>query len=199
MVRNNERSLRGSVSSLSLRSTSQELGSQQRIADLEAQIATLKHAAAVSRSASDTTESFSSTASPQRTPVSSIRGLQQRPRPQRTLYEEAERFYGDNFSTYDWKPSNRQINNPEKYNAPAIHEPSANGGSPVSYRDHARQPTKSIDNTLKAPSDYTRPFCDFLTENPTVWHAVSYFEDKLSQAGFKKVCPMQNLPFDHRV
>jgi hypothetical protein len=43
-------------------------------------------------------------------------------------------------------------------------------------------------NALKSPEAYTQPFCDFLTENPTVWHAVAYFEKKLEKAGFKKVC-----------
>jgi len=42
-------------------------------------------------------------------------------------------------------------------------------------------------NALKSPEAYTQPFCDFLTENPTVWHAVDYFETKLKKAGFKKV------------
>lgn len=42
-------------------------------------------------------------------------------------------------------------------------------------------------NVLKSPGAYTQPFCDFLTENPTVWHAVQYFEKKLDAAGFKKV------------
>jgi aminopeptidase I len=41
-------------------------------------------------------------------------------------------------------------------------------------------------NVLKSPQAYTQPFCDFLTENPTVWHAVDYFENKLKKAGFKK-------------
>ena len=44
------------------------------------------------------------------------------------------------------------------------------------------------DNKLKAPEEYTEPFCKFMTENPTVWHAVSAFEDKLTKSGFKKVC-----------
>jgi hypothetical protein len=43
-------------------------------------------------------------------------------------------------------------------------------------------------NVLKSPEAYTQPFCEFLTENPTVWHAVQYFEKKLDSAGFKKVC-----------
>jgi hypothetical protein len=44
------------------------------------------------------------------------------------------------------------------------------------------------ENVLKSPEAYTKPFCDFLTENPTVFHAVDYFEKKLEKAGFKKVC-----------
>ncbi len=42
-------------------------------------------------------------------------------------------------------------------------------------------------DTLKSPQAYTQPFCDFLTENPTIWHAIVYFEKKLQGAGFKKV------------
>lgn len=40
---------------------------------------------------------------------------------------------------------------------------------------------------VKAPKEYTQPFCDFLTENPTVFHAVDYFSKKLIAQGFKKV------------
>jgi hypothetical protein len=50
-------------------------------------------------------------------------------------------------------------------------------------REHYTVP----DYAIKNPEAYTRPFCEFLTENPTVFHAVAYFEEKLSQAGFKKV------------
>lgn len=43
------------------------------------------------------------------------------------------------------------------------------------------------ENALKSPEAYTQPFCEFLTENPTVFHAVDYFEKKLEKAGFKKL------------
>lgn len=43
------------------------------------------------------------------------------------------------------------------------------------------------ENALKSPEAYTQPFCDFLTENPTVFHAVDYFEKKLEKAGFQKL------------
>lgn len=42
--------------------------------------------------------------------------------------------------------------------------------------------TKSFD-----PADFTKPFCEFLTENPTVFHAVDYFATKLTKAGFEKL------------
>lgn len=44
-----------------------------------------------------------------------------------------------------------------------------------------------VAKSLKRPEDYAKPFCNFLTENPTVWHAVAYFEKKLKHAGFEKV------------
>ncbi len=37
------------------------------------------------------------------------------------------------------------------------------------------------------PEDFTKPFCDFMTENPTVFHAVDYFKQKLSAAGYSEV------------
>ncbi len=50
--------------------------------------------------------------------------------------------------------------------------------------------TKGLDGgnySLKQPWMYAEPFCDFLSENPTVFHAVDYFERKLEAAGFVKV------------
>lgn len=46
------------------------------------------------------------------------------------------------------------------------------------------------------PESFTKPFCDFLTANPTIFHAVDYFKEKLNAAGFKEVCPwlIQPLP-----
>jgi hypothetical protein len=41
---------------------------------------------------------------------------------------------------------------------------------------------------LKSLEEYTQPFCEFLAANPTVFHAVHYFENRLEKAGFKKVC-----------
>lgn len=46
------------------------------------------------------------------------------------------------------------------------------------------------------PESFTKPFCDFLTENPTIFHAVGYFKEKLNAAGFTEVSKLvdRNLP-----
>ncbi|KAH6691390.1 aminopeptidase I zinc metalloprotease [Plectosphaerella plurivora] len=43
--------------------------------------------------------------------------------------------------------------------------------------------------TVGKPESYTKPFCDFLAENPTVFHTVDHFKTKLSDAGFKELPP----------
>jgi hypothetical protein len=37
------------------------------------------------------------------------------------------------------------------------------------------------------PEDFTKPFCDFLTACPTVFHAVDWFGKRLASQGFQKV------------
>ncbi|GAO16879.1 hypothetical protein UVI_02011990 [Ustilaginoidea virens] len=37
------------------------------------------------------------------------------------------------------------------------------------------------------PEAFTKPFCDFLRENPTVFHAVDYFKRKLNDCGFAEL------------
>jgi len=38
------------------------------------------------------------------------------------------------------------------------------------------------------PEAFTKPFCEFLTENPTVFHTVGYTKSKLEAAGYTLVC-----------
>lgn len=40
---------------------------------------------------------------------------------------------------------------------------------------------------LKEPEEYAEPFINFMTENPTIWHAIHYWENKLEKAGFSRV------------
>lgn len=44
------------------------------------------------------------------------------------------------------------------------------------------------------PEAFTKPFCEFLSRNPTVWHAVEYSEKKLRDAGFKPVRRQDSIP-----
>ena len=37
------------------------------------------------------------------------------------------------------------------------------------------------------PEAFTKSFCDFLTQNPTIFHAVDYFKTKLHRLGFEEV------------
>jgi len=42
-------------------------------------------------------------------------------------------------------------------------------------------------STAIDPAAYTQPFLDFMTNNPTVFHAVNYFERRLRSQGFEKL------------
>ncbi|KAJ2893695.1 hypothetical protein MKZ38_008319 [Zalerion maritima] len=42
------------------------------------------------------------------------------------------------------------------------------------------------------PDGFTEPFCDFLTNNPTIFHAVSHFKGQLSKAGFTELSTRDN-------
>ena len=37
------------------------------------------------------------------------------------------------------------------------------------------------------PEAFTKPYLEFMTENPTIFHAVDYFKEKLEKAGYKEV------------
>lgn len=60
----------------------------------------------------------------------------------------------------------------------------------------------SVDNRACAkvrdlkPEAFTKPFLDFLLENPTVFHAVDYFKSKLNDSGYTEVnAPSDSLNF----
>jgi hypothetical protein len=63
------------------------------------------------------------------------------------------------------------------------------------YNETVQTPRKSLignglrneDHKMKGVDDYAEPFINFMTENPTIWHAISYWENKLEKAGYKRV------------
>ncbi|KAI0106438.1 aminopeptidase-like protein [Nemania sp. FL0031] len=42
------------------------------------------------------------------------------------------------------------------------------------------------------PEAFTEPFCAFLKENPTVFHAVNYFKTKMTSLGYKELPPRED-------
>ncbi|WZH46163.1 aminopeptidase I zinc metalloprotease-domain-containing protein [Fusarium acuminatum] len=42
------------------------------------------------------------------------------------------------------------------------------------------------------PEAFTKPFTDFLQENPTIFHTVDYFENKLKELGYEQLSPRDN-------
>lgn len=51
------------------------------------------------------------------------------------------------------------------------------------------------------PEAFTKPFLDFLRENPTVFHAVDYFKSKLNDSGYTEVFapPVTHSHFDKKL
>ncbi|KAJ5573840.1 Vacuolar aminopeptidase 1 [Penicillium hispanicum] len=41
------------------------------------------------------------------------------------------------------------------------------------------------------PEDYSKPYCDFMTSNPTIFHAVKSFSQQLEQHGYKQLSERQ--------
>ena len=46
---------------------------------------------------------------------------------------------------------------------------------------------KKVDAKDLKPEAFTKPYCEFMTQNPTVFHATAYFKEKLLKAGFTEV------------
>ena len=66
---------------------------------------------------------------------------------------------------------------------PAVQGSSTGPATSMPLRD---APSASTSKSFK-PEDYTRPFCDFMTDNPTVFHAVAAFAAQLSAHGFTRL------------
>lgn len=60
------------------------------------------------------------------------------------------------------------------------------GSSSVS-RQPATPTTAARQHQQYTPEQFTQPFCDFMTQNPTPFHVVDYCKTKLHDAGFHEV------------
>ncbi|KAK9777830.1 putative Vacuolar aminopeptidase 1 [Seiridium cardinale] len=59
--------------------------------------------------------------------------------------------------------------------------------APSEVRLESQEKRKVVAARDIKPEDYTKPFCDFLQENPTVFHAVDYFKAKASEYGYTEL------------
>lgn len=187
MVKNGPNSVRHSTSTLSLRPSTAESQSRQQIADLEARIAALMR---LQEDAERATVRESTTARHQlprpvfcdsRSP--NVRADNPEWDPRESIGPRL-RAYAERRAIEKEEENQQSKSLFEKYNETLQEQHQRPKGSLI---------TKGLireENSLKSPEAYTQPFCDFLTENPTVWHAVDYFQKKLEKAGFKKVCSL---------
>lgn len=50
-----------------------------------------------------------------------------------------------------------------------------------------RAPAATAADAPVRPEDYSKPYCDFMTSNPTIFHAVKSFSQQLEQHGYKQL------------
>ncbi|EXK97191.1 hypothetical protein FOQG_02470 [Fusarium oxysporum f. sp. raphani 54005] len=62
----------------------------------------------------------------------------------------------------------------------------------VNWHLEAGQACKLCQVEKMEPECFTKPFCDFLRENPTIFHTVDYFENKLKALGYEQLSPRDN-------
>ena len=61
------------------------------------------------------------------------------------------------------------------------------GSALVAQEDEAPAKDEPEPRRNKDAVFYCKPFCDFISNNPTIFHAVDYFSNQLKAAGFKKL------------
>lgn len=81
-------------------------------------------------------------------------------------------------------------------NRAAPHENRVCGDCAVRLSNHERRHVLQVpvghscricDLKVSKPECFTKPFCQFLTENPTIFHAVDYFKGKMNAVGFTEL------------
>ncbi|KAI1871849.1 hypothetical protein JX265_005835 [Neoarthrinium moseri] len=63
----------------------------------------------------------------------------------------------------------------------------ATPSTPATSLPSAREMPRSVEAKDLKPEDFTKPFTDFLQENPTVFHAVDYFKRKATKQGYTEL------------
>ncbi|OJJ48465.1 hypothetical protein ASPZODRAFT_150690 [Penicilliopsis zonata CBS 506.65] len=57
--------------------------------------------------------------------------------------------------------------------------------SPTPSQERGRETLASASKSTVCPEAYTKPYCEFMTENPTIFHAVDTFTKQLEQHGYR--------------
>lgn len=70
---------------------------------------------------------------------------------------------------------------------PTYAPPQPAPAKPMSARPMATEPTRTQHQPPRSPESYAKPFCDFLTANPTVFHYVDATAKELEQHGYKQL------------
>ncbi|PWY79592.1 hypothetical protein BO70DRAFT_371662 [Aspergillus heteromorphus CBS 117.55] len=77
--------------------------------------------------------------------------------------------------------------------AAMAYRPSSYGQLPDPVQDYSPKPTatatapRPATSTAVNPEDYSKPYCDFMTNNPTIFHAVDGFTKQLESQGYKRL------------
>ncbi|KAL3422893.1 aminopeptidase I zinc metalloprotease [Phlyctema vagabunda] len=171
MVKNNPNSLRASMSNMSLRSP-EDAELRRTIAELEAKVNRLSaEAQAAELDARVNAQSPIRSAEEGLRWISDWRNGSKDETATKDPFQVLESLL-DGFNSSTKKTPEHKKTRPE----------------PLAYRraDVAgAEATRS--KIATGPESYTKPFTDFLTENPTVWHAVDHFSRKLENAGYVKL------------
>ncbi|PWY86383.1 vacuolar aspartyl aminopeptidase Lap4 [Aspergillus sclerotioniger CBS 115572] len=71
--------------------------------------------------------------------------------------------------------------------AALAYRPSSSGHLPDLVQDRSAAPTPAAAPTSINPDDYSKPYCEFMTANPTIFHAVDSFTKQLESKGYKRL------------
>ena len=71
---------------------------------------------------------------------------------------------------------------------------SQSASSAVERETRRETPTpKTVKAADIKPENYTTPFCEFLQENPTIFHTVDHFKGRLAKQGYKEVSRLSSF------
>ena len=130
------------------------------------------------------TPSSTSSSSSQPQPQPQVLGTQAKKSENNAISEGYKRIYTENSRLLG-----NIINLQSRLLGLQLNDPGLSGLTPLSdianANSHQTPPPPPTTNRIISPEDYTDPYCEFMTKNPTVFHAVDAFAKQLEQHGYK--------------